>query len=732
MTDLARIKRNVARMVEQGAPEEDVAAYVASENTTADELRKVDRAGYMAARAEQEKRQAPAPVKVGGMTLPGDRRGAFGGFTDQVLNNLGIGDEIEGAGAATVQAGRNIAAALAGRPQTASVSDAFEAASDVRKRLGRQYAKQAPIANAVATGAGVAVAGKPTTVGMTAAPPQAMGAAQAAGLAGLVNAPFALARQEGTLQERLPGAAVETATGMALAGGLQAGVNRLVQPRNAQAAQRAQQFEQAGVRPTWAGVTGSETGGVAKAISENWMFGGGARRNLQNSLDDTANAARQIGQQYGQARGAQIAGDEVAGAVTNFARNADDPRSFPARSERLYDQAFGRINAGAAGLQGVNQRPPLVTQNTLQTLADIETRVRAPNLAGIVNDPQIGRIMTALRSDQGAIQFGDLRALRTWVRTAQRDPAIRQGIDAASLQRLESALTRDINTSARQIGGDAAERALRRADQFYRTGSQRLKQIDQRFGVMSDRVSAENLYSRIKNVASSGAKADVDSLAALRRTVPADVWGDVSATLIDDMGRLSAGTPGVMQDEAFSVTRFVTEYAKMSPAARDILFGATNTPLRSSLDNLAQVADFQRGVERAANASRSGVSAQNVTTISGLGGAAYAAATGNPALLGTVAAGGAGMMLTGEMLTNPAFVRWLAGAPRAGQTVGGWRAHVAQLGQIAARDPALTAYYSQLISPLREMLDRPPQQSPNSRPVGLLTAPPTTGQSSGR
>jgi hypothetical protein len=301
-------------------------------------------------------------------------------------------------------------------------------------------------------------------------------------------------------------------------------------------------------------------------------------------------------------------------------------------------------------------------------------------------------------------------------------------MDAASLQRLESALTNDIMSNARAIGGQAAETALRRADQFYRTGSQRLKQIDQRFGVMNDRVSAENLYSRIKGVAQSGARSDVDSLIALRKTVPNDVWGDVSATLLDDMGRAAASTPGVTQDGAFSVGKFVTEYDKMSPQARDVLFGA-GSPLRASLDNLAQVADFQRGVERAANASRSGVSAQNVTTISGLGGATYAAVTGNPGVLATVAAGGAGMMLTGEMLTNPAFVRWLAGAPRAGQAVGGWRAHLAQLAQLAARDPALTAYYSQLVSPLRETLARPQPQSPNSRPIGLLTAPPTNGRS---
>jgi hypothetical protein len=37
--DTARIKRNIAKMIDQGAPETDIDAYVASEGTTPDALR---------------------------------------------------------------------------------------------------------------------------------------------------------------------------------------------------------------------------------------------------------------------------------------------------------------------------------------------------------------------------------------------------------------------------------------------------------------------------------------------------------------------------------------------------------------------------------------------------------------------------------------------------------------------------------------------------------------------
>lgn len=731
MTDLARVKRNVSRMIEMGAPEDEIDAYVASENTTPDELRRAGSPGYMAARADQERRQSTEPVRIGGITLPGDRRGALGGFTDQVLNNLGVGDELEGAGAATAQAGRNFINTLRGRPNTISPGDAYQAAADVRSGLARRYAQERPGLNALATAAGIATSARPSTGGampvtspfkpqywkqaipMQSVVAQPMSALKAGGTTAALTAPFAVAQQDGDIGQRVEAAAPQIATAGLLGSGLQAFVNRLAQPtaKAATPANNATLFERVGVRPTYAAVTGSETGGMAKGIAENWLLGGSARRNLQNSLDDTQQAAAALAGRFGQVRGPQIAGDEVAQGVTNFAKNRADPRSFAARSGAMYDRAFGMIdNANLAGVS---------TGATGQALQDIQSRVAAPNLAQLVNDPQLSRIATALRDDQGAIRFADLRALRSWVREARGNPQLRQGMDEASLARLESALTQDIMTSARQIGGAAAERTLRRADQFYRTGTQRLKQVDQRFGVMNDRVSSENLFAKIKGVATSGARADAESLLALKRSVPRDVWGDVAATLIDDMGKPTAAALG--GDGAFSVTQFAKNYGAsgqkggLSEAAKDVLFGPKGSELRNALDDLAEVARLQGGVERAANASRSGVSAQNVGTLTGAGVIAAQAAAGNVLPAVGAAGGAAGVMITGEMLTNPAFVRWLAGAPRAGQTIGGWRAHLAQLGQLAARDPALSTYYSQQASALLSSPDRQQYRQQSSR-----------------
>lgn len=646
-----------------------------------------------------------------------ERKGLLGNFTDQIANNLGVGDELEGAGAYLVQGARNIGRSLTGQPIEVSAQDAGQAAADVRTYQAQDYAKRRPGLNALATVSGIAAAGVPKTAGglsitsplkpgywkqtvpMAAAPVQRMTVLGAAGTNAAIQAPYAVARQEGTLQERLPGAVKETAIAAAAGGAFQGGFNALTRvptgapKRLTSSGDNALLFDRAGVRPTYAALAGNETGGMAKAISENWLLGGSARRNMQNSLLDTQQRVGEVAGRYGQVRTPQIVGDEVADAVTKFKNNAKDPRSFKARSEANYNRAYGKIdNSNLAGVS---------TAATLKLLDEVRGRVGAPNVSELVTNPRFAEIAKALRADEGKISFTDLRNLRTRIRTMQDDPALVGNIDAGDLQRLEKALTEDIMSSARQIGGAAAERALRRADQFYKTGTTRLQQLDKRFAISNPNASAENLYQRIKGVASSGAQADVDSLVKLRQSVPKEVWGDVSATLIDDMGKPTSAALG--GDGAFSVTQFAKNYGAagqrggMSEAAKDALFGPKGSELRDALDDLAEVARLQGGVEKAANASRSGVSVQNVGTLSGV------AAVGSQALAGNifpaigVAGGAAGIIITGEMLTNPAFVRWLAAAPKASGALGGWQAHLAQLGQLAARDPALVEYYSALV-----------------------------------
>lgn len=302
------------------------------------------------------------------------------------------------------------------------------------------------------------------------------------------------------------------------------------------------------------------------------------------------------------------------------------------------------------------QRAAVVPTQTTSALREMSGRVNAPRLSNMITDGRIRSIASALEDDAYQVRFGDLRALRTWVREAQRDPQLRQGISQAGLQRVEQALTSDIYANAERLGGPRALSGLRRADAYYRTGSSRIKGALQAF---DDAGSGETAYRRIIQAAQSGAGADAKKLLALKRSLSSDEWGDVAANAVRDLGKPSPGSVGAMSDDAFSVSTFVTNYNKMSDRGKDILFGSIGgggskaTRLRGELDNLAKAADLLKGVEKGANTSNTGTALQAIGTV----GAVANPATTIPALKML-----AGVAITGEMVTNPAVVKWLTRA----------------------------------------------------------------------
>lgn len=635
-------------------------------------------------------------------------------FQDQMVRNLGVSDEMSGAAAAIGQGVTNLARRVQGKPIETTVRDAYHGAAEYERDEKDEYAKAHPAADVAATVTGALVSARPTAAINAVTPALKTAAANMAAFA-----PFAVAQQEGDLAERLPGAAKSTATVGALSYGLGALGNKLVKTPT-RASQRAAEFEKAGVRPTMAAINGGMSAGATKAIGENWIAGGRVRQALQNSIDDTQAAAGRISSQYGAAASPEKAGDIVNAGVKRFAQrdsviNAParsiptQKWSFAAKSNALYEDATGAI------LKAERRNPSGSAVNTAATLKDIAGAVDNSGIARIINDPKLGQIAEAL-GDGKVARFGDLRALRTWVREAQRDPGLRKGVSEAALARLEGALTQDILLSADKIAGPAAAARLARVDQFYRAGMNRINKALAPFG--DGRGSSA--YLKILQMAGSGGGQNTKALLSLKRTLKPDEWRTVSATLIDNLGKVKPASADALEATAFSIDNFVSNYAKLSPEGRQILFGSMGggggaakpvfgqmTPLQmrvsqatggknadglaEALDNLAKVAGYQKGVEAWANRSRSGVSMQNAGTIGGIGVAAT-----NPGTVPAFASALGAMMITGEALTNPAFVRWLTSAPRAGKTVGGARQAVAALGRLAAADPALGPVYTSL------------------------------------
>lgn len=489
-------------------------------------------------------------------------------------------------------------------------------------------------------------------------------------------------------------------------------------------------FDRAGVTPMLAAGGGKGMATATNVVAENPVAGAVVRNRLRTAVAQTGDAASGIAAKYGETRGRQITGENVQQGVQDFAQDKGNPTSFAAKANARYDDVFGKLDTAMAGKTEPGRSAPVAddqfpghtatvggsqieTPATTATLNQISGGTQSVSIGKLIADPTLSKAASALETAQGArdMSFNDLRRLRTWTRDAQKNPELRQNIGAANLQRLEGSLTQDIYTNAEKLGSPDLAKQLRRTDQFYAAGQQRIQGALDKFAGAK---SGEGTYSRVAQAAGSTASADAQSLLALKRSLAPDQWGDVAANVVSELGKQSpgaapAGEPG------FSVASFVTNYNKLSPRGKDILFGSVGgggskaTQLRAELDNLATVADSLKGIEKGANTSKSFVNAQAAGTLAGL----VTPHTAGPTILAL-----AGEALTGEAMTNPLVVRWLSrigtaqkASPSAVQST------VKQLGRVARANTALVPLYQEAM----KLLPAPQQIAATA---GAETQPP--------
>jgi hypothetical protein len=142
-------------------------------------------------------------------------------FQRRIAGSTGALDEVAGAMMFGRQGVENLFRRATGKPVEATAKEAAMAGMDNEREWQDQYAKANPGKNMFASGLGIAVSARPTGAG-TLRNPFAAGAAAA-----VQNAPFAVARQQGNVRERLPGAAAETALAFGAGSTLTAAGNAL-------------------------------------------------------------------------------------------------------------------------------------------------------------------------------------------------------------------------------------------------------------------------------------------------------------------------------------------------------------------------------------------------------------------------------------------------------------------------------------------------------------------------
>jgi len=321
----------------------------------------------------------------------------------------------------------------------------------------------------------------------------------------------------------------------------------------------------------------------------------------------------------------------------------------------------------------------------------------------------IGRqVMKTVEVPQG-LSFDDLKAWRSDIGEYIGEALITGDKGTRSEMRgLYAAISRDMEALASQEGPKALG-AFKRANMF---ASRHYDRVEKAFvdiiGDAGDK-TPEGAANRLRAMLTDGnASADLNTIAAVRGSLTKDEWGDVQAGLIR-----MAGQPVKAEGREFSPTTFVDTFSRMTPKAKNIMFG-TKGELREALDELTTVAQKLADRDSLRNMSKTGVNLINASAI-GLAGPALFM---NPAAAATLAAQTGAAYGLSKLWTSPKFIRWatgynrmLAGAAKAGGTPNTEK-QVALLTKVAAAEPAIAADILGLQRALSERFGALGQQVP--------------------
>lgn len=330
---------------------------------------------------------------------------------------------------------------------------------------------------------------------------------------------------------------------------------------------------------------------------------------------------------------------------------------------------------------------PAPVSNTMQLVEELAAGVPgAPATSAVLESPIMRNLRIALSADTQdmTIPYEALAGMRSFVGRKLASFDLVSDIPRADLKRMYGALTADMEAAARQAGPDAL-RAFQNANRYWNAG---LDRIDGILESVANRSVPEDVY----RAALAGSREGASRILALSRSLKPEEWQVVVGTVIKRLGR---GVPSRQNPtgELFSTETFLTNWAALDDLAKDALFNRPGLPrgLRKDLDAVAEVAEiFRRSGEMFRNPSgTSGATvgqAMILGTEMGLAGAGIGmvAGAGAPtgALIGAASLPVAmlGANAQSRLMTNPAFVRWLAEGQRVAPN--GVSSHIGRLGAL--------------------------------------------------
>lgn len=268
------------------------------------------------------------------------------------------------------------------------------------------------------------------------------------------------------------------------------------------------------------------------------------------------------------------------------------------------------------------------------------------------NSPQTGidlarTLAGASRQNGGTLPYEAIKGLRTMVGNKIADAGLISDIPRGQLKQLYGSLSEDMRNATAQ--NPQAFAANNMAENFYRHGMAKIDNVD---SVVNKAGGPEKVFG----AALSGTREGATTLNNVMSVLKPEEQNIVSSAVVR---RLGLANPGAQNDtgDVFSTSSFLTNWNKLSPQAKSVLF-KNDSDMKANLDKIAAVtSNLREGSKVFQNPSGT---SQGLTQISTATGAALAAIQGNLTALAGIGAGVGGANLMARAMTNPTFVKWLA------------------------------------------------------------------------
>jgi hypothetical protein len=359
------------------------------------------------------------------------------------------------------------------------------------------------------------------------------------------------------------------------------------------------------------------------------------------------------------------------------------------------------------------------------------------NISEILKNPKIQRMQGALEKDMAqppaeatglldasgkpymrqqaapeGFNFGELKNLRSQVGEALGSFDMAPEIPRVQLKRVYEAISQDMEAAAASKGPEALE-AMQRANRATRGFHDR---VDSYLKVLAEKDIPNKVYQ--------AAVGDVKNGPEIIRTVMKSLQTEgerdaVRSVFVRELGRNPAGE--------FSAMKFVDDWQAVRPEVKNILFGKEGGGIRGTLDDFA----FAASKAKKTQATLWEMKNYGATHGGGVGAAAALSfLAGNWGMAPVLFGGFGAAFLTGRLVSNPAFLKWVAETSKMPPTR--LPVAIANLERAQGHDPDVREYLDQLNwlgerkAPAKEQ-----QQAPAAAPAPAPTPAPIQARAKG-